>query len=130
MTTYDELEQLLATFARDIAIAESIESANPEDDLAVKAAVVGFSYNSSTMEWTKEHFEFLVRRIESDYDAESLTEYGENGLNVKLFFSIAMGYLLGLFQKEKITEEEFKIAEQQIPGMIMMHLPRLIKMRN
>ena len=130
MTTYDELEQLLATFARDIEIAESIESANPEDDLAVKAAVVGFSYNSSTIEWTKAHFEFLVRRIESDYDAESLTEYGENGLNVKLFFSIAMGYLLGLFQKEKITEEEFTIAEQQIPGIIMMHLPRLIKMPN
>jgi hypothetical protein len=68
-----------------------------------------------------------MRRIEGDYDAESLEEYGENGTNVKLFFSLAMGYLLGLYQRERISEDEFNVGEQQIPGIIMLHLPRLIK---
>jgi hypothetical protein len=127
MATYDELEQLVESFARDIEIAKGVQSTNPEDDLAVKAAVVGFSYNSNTAEWAKGHYDFLMRRIEGDYDAESLEEYGENGTNVKLFFSLAMGYLLGLYQRERISEDEFNVGEQQIPGIIMLHLPRLIK---
>jgi hypothetical protein len=127
MATYDELEQLVETFTRDIEIAKGVESTNPEDDLAVKAAVVGFSYNSSTGEWAKGHYDFLMRRIEADYDAESLEEYGENGTNVKLFFALAMGYLLGLYQHEKISEDEFKVGEQQIPGIIMLHLPKLME---
>ncbi len=53
--------------------------------------------------------------------------WGENGTNVRLFFSLAIGYLLGLYQHERISDDEFKVGELQIPGIIMMHLPRLIK---
>ena len=60
-----------------------------------------------------------------DYHEEELSEYGENGENVKLFFALSIGYILGLYQQDKITEDEFKEAEQQIPGVIMLHLPKL-----
>lgn len=127
MSIYDELENLVESFARDIEIAKGVESTNPEDDLAVKAAVVGFSYNAHTGEWAKGHYDFLVRRLEYDYGPETIMDYGENGTNVRLFFSLAIGYLLGLYQHEKISDDEFKVGELQIPGIIMMHLPRLIK---
>ncbi|MGY8771237.1 MAG: hypothetical protein ACKVH8_22720 [Pirellulales bacterium] len=44
---------------------------------------------------------------------------------MKLFFALSIGYLLGLYQEDKISEEEFKEAEQQIPGLIMLHLSQL-----
>ena len=127
MGIYDDLEQLISTFPRDIELAKGLESTNPEDDLAIKAAVVGFSYNSSTSEWVKVHYDFVKSRIQKEYDCESLEEYGENGTNVKLYFALAMGFLLGLFQQGKINDEEFELGEQQIPGVIMLYLPRLIE---
>ena len=127
MFIYDELEQLVGTFARDIEIARGVESTNQEDNLAIKAAVVGFSYNSHTGEWAKGHYDFVRSRIETDYDSTALNEYGENGENVKLYFALAMGFLLGLYQEEKISDEEFKVGEQQIPGLIMLHLPQLME---
>ena len=43
MTYHDQLERLTIDFLRDIDIARSVESSNKEDDLAIKAAIVGFS---------------------------------------------------------------------------------------
>lgn len=90
-----------------------------------KAAVVGFSYNSPTKDWAKGHFDFVKMRVERHYHDKELTEYGNNSGNVRLFFALTVGYLLGLYQEDQISDEEFKIAEQQIPGLIMMHLGEL-----
>ena len=125
METHDSLQQLVAVFERDIELARDLESTNPEDDLAIKAAVVGFSYNSPTGDWAKGHYDFLSSRLARDYNSEALAEFGDNAENVKLFFALAFGFLLGLYQQDQISDDEFKIAEQQIAGLIMLHLPEL-----
>jgi hypothetical protein len=125
MTYYDKLEQLTVDFARDIEIARNVKSSNPEDDLAIKAAIVGFSYNSPTTDWAKGHYDFVRNRLEASYSSELLVDYGENGENVRLFFALAIGFLLGMYQQERISDDQFKEGEQQIPGLIMLHLPRL-----
>jgi len=125
MSTYENLEQLVGTFQRDIRLAKDLESTNPEDDLAIKVAVVGFSYNSPTQDWAKGHYDFVNARLERDYHGKELAEYGDNAENVKLFFALGLGYLLGLYEQDKIGDDDFRIAEQQLPGLIMLHLPKL-----
>jgi hypothetical protein len=125
MSTLEKLEQLVVTFRRDIQFARELESANPEDDLAIKAAVVGFSYNAPTESWAEGHFDFVKARLDKDYHDRELAEYGENSENVRLFFALSLGYLLGLCQQEEIHDEEFKVTEHQIPGLIMLHLGEL-----
>ncbi len=125
MTVVQQLEQRVGTFDRDIQLAKVLESPNDEDDLAVKAAIIGFSYSSSAGEWAKEHFDFVKAWIEHDYATEELAEYGENSENVKLFFALAIGYLLGVYEKGGISDQAFKMAEVQIPYLIMIHLGRL-----
>jgi hypothetical protein len=125
MSTFDKLKQLVESFHRDVALAKELESCTPQDDLAIKLAIVGFSYNSSTQDWDKSHFDFVKSRLECDYPDEELTEYGENGRNVKLFFALGIGLLLGMYQQGKVDDEEFDIAAFQIPGLIMFYLPRL-----
>ncbi len=71
------------------------------------------------------HYDFVKARLDRDYLDEELAEYGDNAENVKLFFALGLGYLLGLYQQDKVDDDEFKIAEQQLPGLIMLHLPTL-----
>ena len=119
------LQKLFGTFYRDIQIAKGVVTPNVEDDLVVKAAITGFSYNSPVDDWSKEHFDFVKTRVDRDYSPEELAEFGDNSENVKLFFALSLGFLLGVYQKGSISDEDFKTAEQQIPGLIMLHLARL-----
>ena len=125
MSIFDNLKQLANCFYRDVELAKQLESSNPEDDLAIKTSIIGFSYNSPTQDWDKGHYDFVKSRLDRDYRYEELAEYGENGENVKLFFALGVGYLLGLYQQGKLNDAEFKQAEQQIPGLIMYYLPQL-----
>ncbi len=123
---FDELQRLVATFYRDMQAAKGVVSPNSEDDLAIKAAITGFSYNSPIDNWGKGHFDFVKTRIDRDYRPEELTEYGDNGENIKFFFALSLGFLLGIYQKGDINDENFRTAELQIPGIIMFHLSILI----
>ena len=122
---FDDIQRLVGTFYRDIQIAKGVVTPNPEDDLVIKAAITGFSYNSPVDDWARGHFDFVETRIDRDYTPEELAEYGDNGENIKLFFALSLGFLLGAYQKGDISDEEFKTAEQQIPGIIMLHLASL-----
>lgn len=122
---YNHLERLVETFSRDIELARDLESSNPEDDLTIKAAVVGFSYNSPTQDWAKGHYDFVKARLDRNYPDRELAEYGNNAENLRLFFALGLGYLLGLYEQDKISDDEFKMGEQQLSGLIMLHLPRL-----
>ena len=121
----DNLQKLIGTFYRDIHTAKGVITPNAEDNLVIKAAITGFSYNSPVDDWAKGHFEFVKTRIDRDYASEELAEYGNNSENIKLFFALSIGFLLGVYQKGGISDEDFKIAEQQIPGLIMLHLASL-----
>jgi hypothetical protein len=119
------LEQLVTSFYRDITLARGLDSENPEDDLAVKAAVVGFCYNSPTQEWDKGHLEFIKSRLSREFQDDESLDYGKNSENVRLFYALALGYLLGLYQQDKIIDAEFEVAERQISGLIMLKLPSI-----
>ena len=125
MPAIENVVQLIGTFHRDIELARRLESPNPEDDLAVKASIVGFSYNAPTQEWCQSHYDFVSVRLEQDYDDEKLAWFEDSAVNVRLFFALGIGYLLGLFHASKIDDAEFRLAEVQLPGVIMLHLPKL-----
>ena len=126
MSIYENIENLVTCFYRDVEIAKELESGNIEDDLAIKLAIVGFSYNSPIQEWGERHYEYVKARLDKDYHDKELAEYGANSQNVKLFFALGLGYLLGLYQQDQIGDREFGLGETHIPGIIMLHLSKLI----
>jgi hypothetical protein len=125
MSVFEDLQHLVTTFHRDIERARQLEPSNANDDLALKMAVVGFSYNSPATDWGKNHADFVTLRLAQDYSDEELVEYGENSGNVRLFYALCVGFLLGLYQQNKMNDQEFDTAEWQIPGLIMLHLSTL-----
>jgi hypothetical protein len=125
MTPIKQLERLIETFENDAEVAKGLETPNVEDDFPTKMAIVGFSYNSTMEEWDLGHFEFLQSIRAREYSDLDLTEFGENGRNVELFFSLGIGYLLGLYQVHLIDDVAFRVAEVKLSGLIMLHLGEL-----
>jgi len=63
--------------------------------------------------------------LEQAYHDQEISMHGENGENVRLFFALGIGYLLGLYQQDGISDREFSVCELQIPGLIMLHLAKI-----
>ena len=126
MSLFSELESLVKTLPRDVQLAKGLEKPNVEDDLPIKHAMVGFSYNSATQNWTVGHFEAAKRYLDSNYDDDELKEYGDNAEVLRQFAALAYGYLLRRFQEGQVNDSEFRVAELQIPGIVMLHLPTLL----
>jgi hypothetical protein len=104
-------EGLLMTFQRDRALAEKLKSPNIDDDLCVRSAIVGFSYNSPTESWGKGHYDFFRKHA---LDPSSLG-------NAEFLFSCeCLGYLLGLYEAGKLSDEKFREAEAILPGYILL----------
>jgi hypothetical protein len=122
---FQQLEQLITTFDRDLQIARDMQSPNEEDDLAVKAAIVGFSYHAPVGEWGRKHYDFLAGRLVREFPPGELTHYGPNSENVRLYFSLASGYLLGAYHSGSIGDRDFRNGEASIAGLAMLHLGRL-----
>jgi len=122
---FEQLGNLVATFERDVRLGVEMSSPNNDDDLAIKTAIVGFSYNARTQDWDLGHFEFVKGRLARELPGNELAEYGPNADNVRLFLALSIGYLLGLHHQDAITDEEFRRAELLLPGLIMQHLGRL-----
>lgn len=120
-----QLEQLVNTFERDVQLAKEINSPNDKDDLAIKMAIVGFSYNSRSDDWDLGHFEFVNDRLARNFAPNELAEYGPNGEHVRMFFALRIGYLLGLYHHKQITDEDFRIVELRLSGLIMFRLGQL-----
>ncbi len=75
MEIYKEFKELVEIFERDVLMAKRIESPNPNDDLNIKTAIVGFSYSSQTENWGGDHFNFVKERLEQDYSEDELKQY-------------------------------------------------------
>lgn len=126
MEVHAQLGVLIPTFRRDVSLAEKIQSPNAEDDMAIKVAIVGFSYNAPTDQWSHEHYRFLRERLERDYGLRELEGWGTEPRVLQLFASLCLGFLLGLYQGDKITEEEFRTCEAQIGGLIALYSGTLV----
>jgi hypothetical protein len=124
-SVFKHLEELVKTFERDVQLAKQLDSPNDDDDLEIKVAMVGFSYNSRTDDWDLGHFDFVRLRLARNFASSELAEYGPNAENVRLFFALSVGYLLGLYHQEELSDNDFRTAELLVSGLIMQHLGRL-----
>ena len=82
METIDQLRSLVGNFARDLGLAKKLTSPNAADDIAIRIAIVGFSYNSPTEQWDLGHYEFIRNRLDEEYDLPELECYGGNYQNI------------------------------------------------
>jgi hypothetical protein len=96
-------------------LAAAIESPNLEDDRLIKIAITGYSYHQAAEAWGRDELEFVSRRRR---EVE-----GEDPLWVE-FVCLASGYLLGLYQTEKLDEAECALFEAQLPGFMWQHSER------
>jgi len=126
MEVHEQLDALIGTFRRDVNLAQKIQSPNAEDDIAIRVAIVGFSYNAPTGQWSHEHYRFLRERLEGDYSLREFEGWGTESRVLQLFASLCLGFLLGLYQGNKITDEEFRTGEAQIGGLIALHNGTLV----
>jgi hypothetical protein len=120
MQVHEQLEGLVSTFEGDIDLAKQLQSPNPVDELPIKVAIVGFSYNSPTDKWALDHYNVLKDRLDGEYSLDNLREYAPTSRKIQLFAALCFGYLLGLYEADKVTDEEFRLAEAQIPGLIAL----------
>lgn len=126
MDVIKSLANLVHDFSRDVEIAKTLESPNSEDDLTIRTAIVGFSYNSPTDDWGKGHYLFVRKRLDGEYSLRNLEPYGVHRENIQLFYALCVGYVLGLFQADKATEQDVARAEMVIPAIIAQHCPTLL----
>lgn len=120
-----DYENLMSGFDRFLTMAEALPSPNAEDDIYTRAAIVGFSFHSRTEEWGRNHFELVQKRRANDYSDQNLAWYGTAASRHALFACLSLGFLLGLFQAEKISEEEFDRGEAEIPAFLALHSTQL-----
>jgi hypothetical protein len=108
----DAFEKLLNNLARDLELAHRLSSPNTEDTDEIKVAIVGFSYHSTTEQWSTSEFQFVARILESTEDFSP---------RERLFYALGLGYLLGLLQSGKLSRDSFDTAIAQLPGFIFLN---------
>jgi hypothetical protein len=122
-----QLDSLVPTLQRDVALARQLQSPNSEDELAIRVAIVGFSYHASIEQWSVDHYKFLKGRIDPEFALENLADYQPISQNIRLFAALCFGYLLGLYQTYKVTGQELQVLEAQIPGLIALRSNKLMQ---
>lgn len=117
----DIVGPLLPNWPDLLQVAASVESPNSEDDERTKAAIVGFSLLSPTEGWTRTHWQFLEDYRESEMAEREDSSSESESSPFQLFECMAVGALLGAFQAEKLSEQEFYMALSQVPEFISQH---------
>jgi hypothetical protein len=120
MQILEQLDSLVPTFKRDVDFAGQLQSPNSEDDLAMRVAIVGFSYHASTEQWGIDHYNFVKRRIDPEFALENLSDYEPMSASIRLFAAFCFGYVLGLYEADKVTDHEVHVLDAQIPGLIAL----------
>jgi len=118
----DHFKNLLINYTNNKQLALDFESPNSEDDIFIKMAVIGFSYNSPTGDWGRGHFDFIRKRLDGDLATEETEEVlAAQEHEIKLFSCLCLGFLLGLYQAEKITDQKFMLGDAHLPAVIALY---------
>lgn len=121
-----DFEVLLLDFDAKRRAALSLVTPNPEDDECVRAAIVGFARYCDPDAWGRGHLEFIQKRRRGEVSDEALIPlHGPQAKDYALLACLFMGSLLGMFQAEKISEEEFRSGETLLPGFLAESAGRL-----
>lgn len=121
------LASLVATFNRDVEIARSLKTPNEQDNLPIRVAIIGFSYNSPVTSWGFSHYQFVQRLVEGEYSLGELAFYAPKEEQIQRFAMLCFGYLLGSYEADKLSDHEFALGEALIPGLIASNAPDLMK---
>lgn len=118
--------RFLGRFEDYKAAARSLASPNPDDDEAIRAAIVGFSSFAPTEQWAREHYEFVNRYRLGDFsNAELAAIHGDRAPDWALFALLCLGALLGQYQSGEIDDAGFRLGEAQLPGFMALHAGEL-----
>jgi len=121
-----EFESLLAAFETLREAAVFLVTPNSEDDVFVRAAIVGFARYCHPDAWARGHLQCVQKKRQGDMSDESLAFlYGPESNAYAILACLFLGALLGMFQAEKITEEEFRTGEALLPGFLAESAGRL-----
>jgi hypothetical protein len=120
-------ENLLAGFPEFIRQASRLESPNPEDDLYVKLAVVGFRQTARPEAWRRGHYEIIRDLRSGAYADDELTWYEESGEAVAQFACLFFGFLLGLDETGQLSERDREVAQALLPGFMLEDLERVAR---
>lgn len=127
MTALRHLGRLFDDFPAIVAQARQMECPYAGDDMGLRIARIGFSLNAPADSWGSTHVNFVNGRLEEGYSADLLKESGAEADSIRLFVGLCLGYLLGLYQAEMLTDEEFSLAECQIPGLVFLKSGQFLK---
>ena len=122
-----EFETLLKSFC-----SKSIREKTSEvlsNEVILQESRSGFIMASPSSMWSGNHTAFIDNRIRGSRSTDEFDEDKFGGPHIVRFKYFCLGYLLGLFQEEKIHDTEFTIAEMQLPGFIALHLKELDQSR-
>ena len=101
--------------------AHAYSSPNPEDDLPVRLAIVGFSFRASTSDWSYSHFIHLQQYRNRELGSALSEFYGDETDTCIQFSCLAVGYVLGLRHRNGITDTDVFHAESLLSGFLALH---------
>ena len=120
---FDDLSRRFPELSR---AATDLPSPNPEDDLFVRHAIVGFGQSCSVDHWSLDHHAFISRRLEHDLSLDTLRDIFDDDANaVRLFSCLVLGCLLGKFQVGEIDDSGFMLGDAHLAGYILQDPDRL-----
>jgi hypothetical protein len=105
--------------------ALALTTPNPEDDLPVRLAIVGFSFRAPTGDWSYSHFTHLQEYRERELGPDLSDFYGEETDTCIQFSCLAVGYVLGLRHRNGITDTDVFRAECLLPGFLFQRAGHL-----
>ena len=105
------VEHMRQHFEEYTGLAESIESPNPEDTIPIKCGIIGFSLISAPDKWSRDEYEFIQGRLE-----DTPRQLSEDAIKLK---AMCLGALCAMRVEEKATNEEFALADAQLPGLLL-----------
>jgi len=117
-------ENLVPRFRRLRATARRLSTPNPEDDLCVRLAIVGFSQNAQTELWSYRHFQRLQIYRRRELNSRDLSGYGEEAAICEQFSCLAYGSLLGLREAGTINDTDLMHSEAVLPAFLIQRAGR------
>ena len=120
---FDDLARRFPELSR---AATGLSSPNPEDDLFVRHAIVGFGQSCSVDLWSRDQHLFISRRLEHGLSIDSLQDFfADDAIAVRLFSCLALGSLLGKLQAGDLDDSGFMLGDAHLPGYILQDPDRL-----
>lgn len=84
-----------------------------------RSARLGYKMVSSSDEWSDEHKQVICDLDQGALSVQEMSCFGQGGDSYALSFCLLVGYLLGLFNENKISEKDFHYYMSIIPGFLM-----------